>query len=138
MDCSQNLCEDYSKLAINWKNINDLIISWHQGIVKTFCRCFVSLVKFSCWSTFHVNIINGSGVMTIFFYKWLAINSEIEYTPVFFPIVLRFGQFRDTKFSRNVSNEMLLNAGKCEDYSFYRFWVIKGKTTELVKLTYIK
>ena len=86
MNCSQNLCENYSKLAINWKNINDLIISWHQVIVKIFCRCFVSLVKFSYWSTFHVNIINGSGVMTIFFYKWLAINSEIENTPVFFPL----------------------------------------------------
>ena len=86
MDCSQNLCEDYSKLAINWKNINDLIVSWPQVIVKMFCRCFDSLDKFSYWSTFHVNIINGSGFMTIFFYKRLAINSEMEYTPVFFPL----------------------------------------------------
>ena len=24
---------------------------------------------------------------------------------------------------------MLRNAAKCQDYSFYRFWVIKGKPT---------
>ena len=27
----------------------------------------------------------------------------------------------------DVFNEMLLNAVKCQGYSFYRFWVIKGK-----------
>ena len=32
---------------------------------------FVSLVKFSYWFKFHVNIITGSGVMTIFFHKGL-------------------------------------------------------------------
>ena len=25
---------------------------------------------------------------------------------------------------------MLLNAAKCQGYSFYHFWVIKGKPTE--------
>ena len=29
---------------------------------------------------------------------------------------------------------MLLNASKCQDYSFYRFWVNKGKRTGGVKL----
>ena len=44
-----------------------------------FWRCFVSLVNFSYWSKFHVNIITGSGIMTIFFYKgWPEIRkSEI-------------------------------------------------------------
>ena len=61
---------DCSKLAINWKNDID---------VTTFRRCFVSLIKFSCWSKFHVNTITGSGVMKIFFYKgWTEIRkSEI-------------------------------------------------------------
>ena len=27
----------------------------------------------------------------------------------------------------NISNKMLLNAAKCQGYSFYRFWVIEGK-----------
>ena len=47
-----------------------------------FWRCFVFLVKFSYWSKFHVNIITGSGVMTISFYKGLTRNLEIGNTPV--------------------------------------------------------
>ena len=39
------------------------------------------------------------------------------------------GQVRNTKFGTNVSNKMLLNAAKYQDYSFYRFLVIKGKPT---------
>ena len=33
----------------------------------------------------------------------------------------------DTKFGTNVSNRKLLNAAKFQGYTFYRFWVIKGK-----------
>ena len=51
---------DCSKLARNPKNDNEVII---------FRRCFVSLIKFSYWSRFHVNIITGSGTMTIFFIR---------------------------------------------------------------------
>ena len=47
-----------------------------------FYAFFVSLVKFSYCSKFHVNIITGSGVMTISFYKGLARNPEIRNTPV--------------------------------------------------------
>ena len=36
---------------------------------------------------------------------------------------------RDTKFCVNGSNKMLLNAAKCQGYSFYHFWVINGKPT---------
>ena len=73
--------------------------------------------------------------MTIFFYKGLTKNPEIGNTPVWvLPNIWRLGQVRDTKFGTNVSNEMLLNAAKCQGYSFYRFWVIKGKLTEGVKL----
>ena len=35
----------------------------------------------------------------------------------------------DTKFGANVSNKILLNATKSQDYSSYRFGVIKGKLT---------
>ena len=60
---------------------------WHHNFSKWchrqfFWRCFVSLVKFSYWSMFHVNIITGSGVMTISFYKGLTRNLEIGNTPV--------------------------------------------------------
>ena len=47
----------------------------------SFWRCFVSLVKFSYWSKFHVNIITGSGVMIIYFYKGLTRNPEIKNNP---------------------------------------------------------
>ena len=102
-----------------------------------FCRCFVSLVKFSYWSKFHVNIITGSVVTTIFFYKGLTRNPKIGNTLVWvLPNIWRLGRYQiwDAKFGRDVSNEIILNAAKCRDYSFYRFWVIKGKPTGEVKL----
>ena len=60
---------DCPKLAINWKNGNDVMLFRSEAIFKCFWCYFVSLVKFSCWSQFHVNIITGSRVMTISFYK---------------------------------------------------------------------
>ena len=45
------------------------------------------------------------------------------------PNLFRLGQVRDTNFNTNVSDKMLLNSTKCQGYSFYRFWVIKGKLT---------
>ena len=45
-------------------------------------RCFFSLVKFSYWSMFHVNIIAGSGVMTISFNKGLPGNPKIGHIAV--------------------------------------------------------
>ena len=72
---------DCSKLAKNPKNDNDVTIFRHDVNVKFFWRCFVSLVKFSYWSKFHVNIITGSGVMTIFFCKGLTRNPDIRNTP---------------------------------------------------------
>ena len=71
---------DCSKLAKNpKKQNNDVTISRHDVNVKSLWNCFVSLVKFSYWSKFHVNIITGSGIMAIFFYKgWPEIwKSEI-------------------------------------------------------------
>ena len=40
------------------------------------------------------------------------------------------GRVRYSKFGTNVFNETLINAAKCQGYSFYRCWVIKGKPTE--------
>ena len=97
-------------------------------IIKCFWRCFVSLVKFSFWSKFHVNIITGSRVIKIFFYKVLTKNLRIRNTPAWvFPNIWRIVHVMYTKFCTDFSKEMLLNAAKCQDYSFYGFWVIKGK-----------
>ena len=79
--------------------------TWRQ--CQYFWRCLVSPFKLSYWYMFHVNSITGCGVMTIFFYKRLTRNPDI-------------------KFSSSVSNEIFMNAAKCQDYSFYNFWV--GKT----------
>ena len=119
---------DCSKLTKNLKNDNDVTIFRHDVNVKFFWRCFVSPVKFSHWSMFHVNIITVSGIMTIFFYKGLTRNPVIGNTPVWvLPNIWRLAQVMDTKFGTNVFNRMLLNAAKFQGCSFYRFWVIKGK-----------
>ena len=90
---------DCSELAINRKNDNDVPVFRYDVIVNFFWRCFVSLVKLSYWSKFHINIITGSGVMAIYSYKGLTRNPEIGNIPVW---VL---------------------------HSFYCFWFIKGKPT---------
>ena len=36
---------------------------------------------------------------------------------------LETGASRNTKFGSNVSNKMLLNAAKCQGYSFYRLGI---------------
>ena len=128
---------DCSKLAKNPKNDNNVTISWHDVNVKIFWVCFVSLAKFSYWSTFHVDIITGSGILTIFLYKGLTRNPEIGNTPVWvLPKIWRLGQVMDTKFGTNVSNRMLLNAAKFQGYHFYCFWVIKGKPTQGAEQNY--
>ena len=94
-----------------------------------FQRCFLALVKFSYCFKFHINIISASGVMTTFFYKGLTRNPEIGNTPVWvLSNIWRLGRVRDTEFGTILSNKMLANATKWQGYSFYRFWVIKGKS----------
>ena len=101
---------------------------------KSSSNCFVSLVKFSYWSKFHVNIMTSSRVMTIYFYKGLTRNRKSDITLVWvLPNIWRLGRVKD-KFGMNASNEILPNAAKYQGYSFYRFWVIKGKSTRGVKL----
>ena len=61
-----------------------------------------------------------------FIRDWPEIQKS-KYPVSVFPNMWRLEQVRNTKFSRNVSNKMLLNAAKCQGSSFYRFWVFKGK-----------
>ena len=89
---------------------------------SNFFDAVVLFVKCSYWSTFHVNIITGSRVKTIFVYKELTWNPEIGNTPALILLnIYRLKQVKDAKFSINVSNKKLLNAEKCQDYSIYRF-----------------
>ena len=107
---------------------------WHHHFLAwSYRQRFrVSLVKISYWSKFHVKDITDSGAMTIFVYKGLTRNPEIGNIPV--SVLPKLGKIRETKFGTNVSNKMLLNAAKYQRYSFYRFWVIKGKPAWGVKL----
>ena len=119
---------DCSKLAKDPKNDNNVTIFRHDVNGKCFWLCYVSLVKFSYWSKFHVNTITGSEIMTIFFYKRLTRSPEIWNTPVWVLVnIWRLGAVMDTKFGTNVSYRMLLNAAKFQGYNCYRFWVIQGK-----------
>ena len=98
---SRHWCQNF----LIWRHRQFFFLFWH-----------VSLAKCSYWYKFHVNIIAGSGVMTIFNYKGLTRNPEIGNSSIWvFPNIWRLGQVRDTKFNTNtnVSNEMLLNAVKC-------------------------
>ena len=132
------------RIAPNWPSIGKITITLQFSDITSssifffvclfFCwRSRVPLVKFSYWSKFHVNIITGSTVMTIFFYKGLTRNPEIGNTLVWvLPNIWRLRWVRDTKFGTNISNEMLVNVAECQGYSFYRFWVIKGKLSFLL------
>ena len=88
-----------------------------------FWRCFVSLVNFSYWSKFHVNITTGFGVMIISCYKGLTKNLEIG---EFSPISRDWGELG----LPNLARTPLI---KCyyiyQRYSFYRFWSIRGIPT---------
>ena len=108
-------------------------LTW-EVIVNFFWLFFFSLVKFSYWSKFHVNIITGSGVMTISFYKGFFI-TEIRRSKIppseFYSIS---GDWGEQGIPSLVSNKMLLSPAKCQSYSFYRFRLIKGKPTGEVNL----
>ena len=119
-------------IAINWPKIGKMTMTSKFVDITSSCHFLTFFLnffcQFSCWFKFHVNIIAGSGVTTIFFYKGLTRNPEIRNTAVWvLPNIWRLGQVRDNKFGMNASNKMLLNAAKCQSYSFYCFWVIKWK-----------
>ena len=123
--------ESSFRIALNWPEIGKMTMTSQFANMmpsSVFFDVLFLLSKFSYWSKFHVNIITGSGDMTIYFYKGLTRNPEIGNTPVWvLPNNSRLGRVTNTKISTHVSNEMLLNTAKCQGYSFYRFWDIKGK-----------
>ena len=66
-----------------------------------FWRCHLSLVKFSYWSKFHVNIMTAFGVMTIFAHKGLTRNPEIGNTPSeFCPVSEGWGELGRPNLAR--------------------------------------
>ena len=119
---------DCSKLAIIWENDNDATIYWHDVIVNFFWRDFLSLVNFSYWSKFYVNIIPGSGVMTILFYKGLTRSPS-------FSQYLETGRVRGTKFDTNFSNECYWILQNARVTAFTVSELIRGKPQGVAKIT---
>ena len=92
---------DCSRLGLKWKNDNDITNCWHDIIVKFSWRFFVSLVKFSYRSKFHLYIITGSGVMTIFFIKdWPEIRKLEIPLSEFCPISRDWGKLEIPNLAR--------------------------------------
>ena len=123
---------DCSKLAVNWKSHNDVIIFLHDVIINFFDAVLFLLSS----------LVTGPSFMSIslqvlelwqfpFIRDWPEIcKSEMHLSLVWVLVnIWRLAQVRNTKFATNVSNKMLLNAAKWQGYSYYRFWVIKGKPT---------
>ena len=112
------------RMAPNWLSIGKIAMTSQFSDMTSssnfFWSCFVSLVNFSYWSRFHVNVITGSGVMEISFYKELTRNPKIGNSSVWvLPHIRRLKRVRKFgKFGTNVSNKMLLNVSKCQGYSF--------------------
>ena len=119
---------DCSKFAKNLESDNDATIFWHDVIAN-----FLTLFLLSSSVTGRRFKSISSLVLKLwgFFYKRFTRNPDIRNTPVWvLPNISRLGQAMDTNIATNVSNRVLLNSEKFQSYSFYRFWVIKGKPTE--------
>ena len=72
---------------------SNMMSQFSNIIIKFFWHCFFSLTVLSYWSKFHVNIITGSGVVAIFFYKGVTRNPEIGNNPIWvLPNIWRLGQ----------------------------------------------
>ena len=109
---------DCSKLAINWKNDNDVTICWHHLIVTFFDVALFLLSR----------LVTGPRFMTIsaltlelwqfsFIKDWPEIRNR-KYPVCVFPNIWRLGLVRDTKFGMNVSNKILLNTANARVTAF--------------------
>ena len=114
----------------NSNNDNYVTIFRHDVIVKFCWRYFISIVKFNYWSKFHVNIITGSGIMTVFFCKGLTRNPEIENAPVrVLPNIWRWDELWIPNLARMSLTECYWMLQTSRVTAFSVSWVIKGKPT---------
>ena len=112
----------WSKLTINSKNDDGIIIPWHK-VVIFLLRCNVSPVKVL------IKVYVGYHEFWKFlFIKDLRKNPGIRNTPVWvLSNIWRLRWVEDTTLGTNVCSKKLFDAAKCHIYSFNRFWVITGK-----------
>ena len=98
------------RIAPNWPLIGKITMTSQFADMTLQFLFFLRLFCFPCQLQLMVQI---SGQTYDCFYKGLTRNVEIGDTPVcVLPNIWRLGQVRDTKFSMDVSNEILLDAAK--------------------------
>ena len=83
------------------------------------------------WKNYNDVTIFRYDVIVKFIWRCFVKSGNRKYSLWVLPNIWRLGQVKDTKFGKSVSNKMLLNTAKCQGYSFYRFWVIKGSSTQI-------
>ena len=118
-----------SKLVINWKNDNDIAICRH-GVNVSFFDLAVFLLLY---------LVTGPSFMSISllflelwfsFIRYLPEIPKLEVPPSEFgPISGDWGESGIPYLALMFLIKSLLNAAKCQGYSFYRFWIIEGKPT---------
>ena len=117
-------------IAPNWPKIEKIAMTSEFSGMTSSSTFLTLFCFFSYWFKFHINITTGSGIMTISFYKGLTKNLKIWNNHVWvLSNIWSLGQVRNTRFNKNVSNKMLLNARKCQGCSLCRFLFIKRKPT---------
>ena len=111
---------DCTKLAVNWKSHNDVIIFLHDVIINFFDAVLFLLSSLVTGPSFmSISLL----VLELWQFSFIGIDWKSGSRK--YPL----GKISDTKFGTNLSNKMLLNAAKFQGYSFYCLWVIKGKPT---------
>ena len=97
---------------------------------RHFLHCRVSILRFSYWSKFHVNIITGSRVFQISFIKdWSEIRKSEISRSEFYPISGDGGELGKPDSAQMSLMKCHWMLQKCQGYSFYHFWAIKEKST---------
>ena len=122
------------KLAVNWKDGNGITLFWHDAWWN-FCDAVLFLF---------LSLVAGPRFMSIlplvlelwqfpFIRDWSEIRKSQIPPSEFFPISRDWGEFGLPNLTRT-SDKMLMNAAKCQGYSFYCFLFIKGTTNRGLKL----
>ena len=115
---------DYSKLATNLKYNNDIKICW-PGVIVNFFNVFLFVLSILVTCPCLMSLL----LLAMELWQFLFIRDWPEIPRLSFRISGGLELVTDTKFGRNISNEKLHNDTRSPVYSFYRFWVFKGKST---------
>ena len=111
-------------------------IDYASGISLPDCsKLETKLGKRQWCHNFHVNIITGYGVMTIFFCKGLTRNRDIGNTLVWILTnIWTLGWIRDANFTGMSVIKCYWMLQNIRVTALYHFWVIEGKSTVGIKL----